>query len=114
MNLYKLSIMALLILSCTIANAGDIAHGTLKGVKVYNFSNSKVTKIYFDSDATHQAEQACQGVAKITHSLHDEATAQKMLSIALSGYMSGKKVRAYSEKKGSCEVALISVQETYF
>ena len=110
-NLAKISLLAL---ACSQVNAGDIAHGTIKGIKVYDFSNDKTTKIYFDSNATHQDEAACQGVAVITHSLHDEATSQKMLSIALSGYMAGKKVRAYSKSSGSCEVDLISVQETYF
>jgi len=105
---------ASLLIASSQAIAGDIAHGTLKGVKVYDLPSTKVTKIYFNSDATHQDEASCQGVATITHSLHDESTAQKMLSIALSGYMAGKKVRAYSSTSGSCEVELISVQETYF
>ncbi len=96
------------------AFSGDIGLGTLKGVKVYDFPDDKVTRIYFNSDATHQDETSCQGVGIITRSLHDEATTQKMLSIALSGYMSGKKVRAYSLASGSCEIQLISVQDTYF
>ena len=79
-----------------------------------DYVDSKVTKLYFDSNATHQDEESCEGVANITHSLHSDATTQKMLSIALSGYMAGKKVRAYSKSSGSCEVELISLQEAYF
>ena len=110
----KVVISVLLLLVCSQGNAGDIGLGTLKGVKVYDFPDDKVTRIYFNNDATHQDEASCQGVGIITHSLHDEATTQKMLSIALSGYMSGKKVRAYSLASGSCEIYLISVQDTYF
>ena len=99
---------------CSRGVAADIGHGTIKGVKVYDFSNSKVTRIYLNDNATHKTETSCEGVANITHSAHDEATAQKMLSVALSAYMAGKKVRIYSEVAGRCEVSLISVQESYF
>jgi hypothetical protein len=96
------------------AAAADIGFGTVKGIKVFDFSNRKVTKIYFSEDAIRRTESQCNGVADITHILHDEATAQKMISVALSAYMAGKKIRAYSETSGSCEASLISVQETYF
>jgi len=94
--------------------AADIGYGTIKGIKVYDFSNSKVTRIYLNDNASRQIEESCKGIADITHSAHDEATSQKMLSVALSAYMAGKKVRIYSEVTGSCEVSLISVQESYF
>ena len=109
------SLLLGLVLSWSAANiyAEDIAYGTIKGIKVYDFPNSKVTKIYFNSDATSQVED-CEGIAVITHSLHDEATRQSMTSVALAAYMSGKKVRAYSYTAGSCEASLVSVQDSYF
>lgn len=114
MKINNLIIAIPFLITCSQAMAWDIAHGTLKGIKVYDYVDSKVTKLYFDSNATHQDEESCEGVANITHSLHSDATTQKMLSIALSGYMAGKKVRAYSKSSGSCEVELISLQEAYF
>ncbi len=114
MSIIKIFVLSSFIFLCSKGMAADIGHGTIKGVKVYDFSNSKVTKIYLNDDATRKTEASCNGVADITHSAHDEATAQKMLSIALSAYMAGKKVRVYSEVAGSCEVSLISVQDTYF
>jgi hypothetical protein len=114
MSIFKVIVILSIFSLCQQAFAGDIGHGTIKGVKVYDFSNSKVTKIYFNDDVTRKIEVDCNGVANITHSAHDEATSQKMLSVALSAYMAGKKVRIYSQASGSCEVGLISVQETYF
>lgn len=100
-------------LCVSAAQAEDIAFGTIKGIKVYDFPDSKVTKIYFNSDAIHQSEP-CQGIGNITHSLHEDKTIKQMLSVALSAYMSGKKIRAYAKMDGSCEIDLIGVQDTYF
>jgi hypothetical protein len=94
--------------------AGDIAFGTIKGIKVYDFPNSKVTKIFFNADASHQTESNCAGIAHISEGAHSALAAQNMLSIALSAFMSGKKVRAYSAVTGSCEVGLISIQDSYY
>ena len=114
MKFKNLAKVTLLILTAAQVNAGDIAHGTIKAIKVYDFPTNKTTKIYFDNNSTHKDEVECEGVAVITHSLHDPDATQKMLSIALSAYMAGKKVRAYSTANGSCEVELISLQEKYF
>lgn len=73
-----------------------------------------MTRIYLNDDTTRKTEASCNGIADITHNAHDEATAQKMLSIALSAYMANKKVRIYSEVTGSCEVDFIYIQESYF
>jgi len=114
MSIVKIFVLMCFFCFCSKGVAADIGFGTIKGVKVYDFSNSKVTKIYLNDDATRKSEVSCNGIADITHSAHDEATSQKMLSIALSAYMAGEKVRIYSEVAGSCEVSLISVQESYF
>jgi hypothetical protein len=105
-----------MIFTCISATlfAKDIAYGTIKGIKIYDFPDSKLTKIYFNSDAIYQNEPSCEGAAVITHSLHSEEVTQKMISVALAGYMSGKKVRAYSHTAGSCEADLLSVQDSYF
>ena len=114
MSNIKIFVLISFICLCSRGMAADIGHGTIKAIKVYDFSNSKMTKIYLNDDATRKTEASCNGIANITHSAHDEATAQKMLSIALSAYMAEKKVRIYSEVAGSCEVSLISVQDIYF
>ncbi len=112
-----MKLLTLLMFSCLIsfaAYANNIAYGTLIGIKLYDFSNSKVTKIYFAADASHQSEESCQGVGTITYGQHDEATVNQMLSIAMAGYLSGEKLRAYSQQDGSCEIDFISIQKTYF
>jgi len=114
MNIIKNVVLMSLFCLSAKGMAADIGYGTIKGIKVYDFSNSKVTRIYLNDNASRQIEESCKGIADITHSAHDEATSQKMLSVALSAYMAGKKVRIYSEVTGSCEVSLISVQESYF
>lgn len=61
----------------------------------------------------HLAVASCQGVADITPSQHAESTVQQMLSLAISAYMAGKKIRAYSSAD-TCEADFIAMQETYF
>lgn len=95
-------------------NASDIAFGKIVGIKVYDFSNSKVTKIKFDPNSDRQLEAQCQGVGLITHASHDSEQVQRFLSIALAGYMSGKNVRAYTTTTGSCEVELLAIEDQYF
>lgn len=94
--------------------AADIAYGTLTGVKLYDFSNSKLIKVYFAADATHKDEVSCNGVGTITYGQHEDAVINQMLSIAMAGYLSGVKLRAYAEHSGSCEIDLITIQKTYF
>lgn len=112
MRLTKFIAIAVLSLSSLVASAGEIAYGTIKGVKVYDFASRKATHIYYSADARFFEESGCEGVAIITHSLHGDST-EKMLSVALSAYMAGKKVRAFSEAIGSCEVGLLSVSDVY-
>ncbi|MEC4726878.1 hypothetical protein HWQ46_15100 [Shewanella sp. D64] len=94
--------------------AADIAYGTLTGVKLYDFSNSKLIKVHFAADATHKDEVSCNGVGTITYGQHEDAVINQMLSIAMAGYLSGVKLRAYAEHSGSCEIDLITIQKTYF
>ena len=37
----------------SLVEAGDIAFGTLKGVKMYGFANDQSIRLVFNSDATH-------------------------------------------------------------
>ena len=94
--------------------AADIGYGALTGVKLYDFTNSKLIKVHFAADATHKDEVSCNGVGTITYGQHEDAVINQMLSIAMAGYLSGVKLRAYSENSGSCEIDLISIQKTYF
>lgn len=75
MSIFKIFVLISFICLCSNGVAADIAHGTIKGIKAYDFSNSKVTRIYLNDDATRKTEASCNGVANITHSVHDEATA---------------------------------------
>ena len=93
--------------------AGNIGFGKLVGVKVFGSDNNRMTKIFFDAGAD-KLDTPCLRAATITHSLHKPEEVQQMLSVALAGYMSGKRVRAYSYTDGSCEADMVSVQETYF
>ena len=106
----KLAIVLLSLFSTSIF-AGDIAFGTLKAIKVYDYPSSKVKKLYFSDDATFKLVEECDGIANITHSLHSEMALNQMMSIALAGYMSGKKVRAnFSED--TCELDFFAIQES--
>ncbi|WP_299494163.1 hypothetical protein [uncultured Shewanella sp.] len=93
--------------------AGDIAFGTLKGIKVYDQSTKKVTELHFSDDAGLQKVEGCNGVARITHSLHSEVSVNQMTSLAIAAYMSGKKVRANSAGD-TCEMDFLAIQETSF
>jgi hypothetical protein len=110
----SLHIFVLLLLIAAPVSAADIGFGTIKGIKVYDYSAYKVIRIHFSDDATHRDEAACQGVAAITSSLHSSEAIQRMLAVALSAQTAGKKVRAYSNVAGSCEVEMLSVQDVYF
>lgn len=113
MKFLNIALAAFLCLLSHVSFADDIAFGEIKGIKVYDFPSSKVTKIYFADGASKLIED-CDGVAIITHALHEGSTRQVMTSIALAAYMAGKKVRAYSHSAGSCEIDLIAVQDSYF
>ncbi|WP_298773431.1 hypothetical protein [uncultured Shewanella sp.] len=95
------------------AVAGDIAFGTLKGIKVYDQSAKKATELHFADDASSQFIEACNGVGRITHSQHSEAALNQMTSLAIAAYMSGKKVRANSSGR-TCELDFLAIQETSF
>mgnify|MGYP000320628027 FL=1 len=93
--------------------AKNIGHGTIKGIKVFDAPGKKQTYIFFD-DSANLMEEACNGAAIITHTLHEPEAMQQMVSVALAAYMGGKKIRAYSYTDGSCETDMISIQELYF
>ena len=107
------TVIAILCLISSSAFAGDIAFGKLKGIKIYDYANSKVTNLHFDDSATSKSVEGCNGVATITHSLHPEESTKQMMSIAIAAYMSGKKVRAASAGN-TCELDFLAMQETYF
>jgi hypothetical protein len=108
-----ISIFIFSILFSNSAIAGNIGYGKLVGVKVFGSDNNRLTKIFFDVSAD-KLDTPCLRAATITHSLHEPEEIQQMLSVALAGYMSGKRVRAYSYTDGSCEADMVSVQDTYF
>ena len=106
-------IIAALLFTSSVAHADNIAFGVLKAIKVYDQSANKVTKLYFSNDATYQNIPGCDLVANITHSQHSEEAINQFVSIALSAYASGKKVRAYSSNN-TCEIDFLALQESYF
>lgn len=112
---FVLGILALSIsfLSSYRADAANIAFGFVTAIKVYDSSGNKLTKIHFASDATEQNVPGCNLVANITHSLHSETAIEQFVSIAMSAYIAGKKIRAYSFAD-TCEADFIAIQETFF
>ena len=108
----KFIISVLLSLAPTFVLAvSDIGFGTLKGIKIYETNN--VTKIYFSDNATQKDLALCNGVAELTHSKHAPELLDRIFSIALSAYVSGKKVRITSFTD-TCEADFIAIQESYF
>lgn len=55
-----LAVTALLL--CQSVLAGDIGFGTIKGIKVYDFSGNKLTKKYLSDDATMKTVTSCECV----------------------------------------------------
>lgn len=100
----------------TFAAGGDIGLGTIKGIKVYNNTSLKYTKIYLNDNASHKTLQLCNGEGKITHKNYETEpeSLNQMISIALAAYMGGKKVRIYAADDLTCEITFIAIQETYF
>lgn len=111
-SLHFLIISLYLCSTLALASSKDIAHGRLKGIKVYDQATFKATKIYFDDQAKIYNDD-CDGVAIITHSKHSDKGLDQITSLALSAYMAGKKVRAFS-LKGTCELDFLAIQESYF
>ncbi|MEP0176634.1 MAG: hypothetical protein ABJH28_09260 [Paraglaciecola sp.] len=93
--------------------SNNIAFGTLKGIKVYDYSSEKITKIYFSSDATNKDVPSCGGVVTLTHSLRSEQSLNTMIGIAMTAYVSGKKVRAFSSGD-TCEADFLALQDSIF
>ncbi|MFT4747187.1 MAG: hypothetical protein ACI8XG_001265 [Congregibacter sp.] len=89
--------------------ATDIGLGTIKAVKVYDLGLDKSIKVIFNDDVTYE-NTACNKTASFTYSQHNKEFVDRALSLALSAYMSGKKVRITSEGT-TCEGSLISLQE---
>ena len=111
-----LILFGLLLMSLASADT-NIAFGTLKGIKVYDFPapGSKVTKLYFADDATLKGIPECNGVATITHGSHDQKALNQFMSIALLAYSTGSKVRAFSlTATDTCELDFLALQEEEF
>ena len=111
----SLGIILCLLLSLN-AYAGDVVFGTIKGIKLYDFSGDKSIKVYFNADATNINVKCVSGssiVAILSIASHDEATVNRMLSMLLSANMAGKKVRIHSAVD-SCEIDFVAIQETYY
>lgn len=111
--LKRLVVVFLVLFFSVSAQASNIAFGTLKGIKVYDYSGSKVTKLIFSDNATSQNVPGCNRIASITHSLHSPDALDQFISVALAAYMAGKKVRAHSSKD-TCEMDFIALQESNF
>ena len=113
MNIFKIMIMLGITLSTVSIGATDIAFGTIKGIKFYDYEGQKKTNIHFSDDATRKLVEGCDGVATITHALHSEESIKQLTSIALAAYAAGKKVRANS-RADTCELDFLAIQESVF
>ncbi|RYV04099.1 hypothetical protein SOPP22_01475 [Shewanella sp. OPT22] len=98
-------------------SAVDIAFGTIKGIKLYDFANSKSIKVYFDSDSiiSNKSCMAESGliIGTIENNKHEPKTIDRMLSLLLMAQASKQKVRVYSNGNG-CEIDFVAIQDTYF
>lgn len=111
----KLMVFVLLFV-CSMCHAESIGFGVVVAVKQYDIGSDKGIKIYLDPSATY-VNSACLESArvygKITPSLHDEPTINRMFSLVMAAYMSGKKIRLHSETN-SCEIDFVAMQEAVF
>lgn len=97
------------------SQAGEVAFGTLKGIKLYDFSGDKSIRIYFHSGATY-VNEACVHDGRpiaVINKVNHGFTIDRMLSMLLSAQMAGKKVRVHAEGD-DCEVGFIAIQDMLF
>lgn len=110
------NILLLLVFISPSLLAGDIGFGQIDAIKQYDFNDTKLIKIYLNSNSQYKKTECLENerqMGTITLSKHDVAQMNRMLSLATAAYMADKKVRLYSESN-SCEIDFISLQEVYF
>lgn len=96
--------------------AESIGFGTVAGIKQYDMGSKKQINIYLEPGAQHTNPDCIENdrpYGHISHSLHDEAVINRMLSIVLAGHMADKKIRLYSDTD-SCEIDFVAIQESVF
>ena len=115
----RLFLLATLLLPI-MCNAGDIAFGTIKAIKVYGFGDFKHTAIIFNADAT-RVNDSCKiaNLASANIPLYSgtivNPLASHFMSVALAAKATGKKVRAYSSSSANpCDLDFLAMQEEYF
>jgi len=117
MKFWKVISIGLFVFSgvANATSAGDIALGKIVGIKYYDLSNAKLIKLYLNINDIKNADCVDRGraYATITFSKHDEATVNRMLSMAMATQMAEKSVRLYSEGI-TCEVDFIGIQDSYY
>ncbi len=97
--------------------AGDIGFGKVDAIKLYDFSNSKIIKIYLSSDSVRtntKCEENARTAGVISPQSHSESTINRMISLATAAQMAGKKIRLYSLQSDSCEIDFVGLQDVYF
>jgi hypothetical protein len=95
------------------AASGNIAFGYLKGVKIYDWDGTKEIRLHFSEGVSNMDIDGCNGVAIISESVHTAETLDRMLTLAVTAYTAGRKIRAYSQK-GTCEADFLSLQDSIF
>ncbi|MBW8183478.1 hypothetical protein [Shewanella nanhaiensis] len=112
----KLLTLAILLIFSTTCHSGSIGFGTVVGVKQYDLGENKTVTIYLSPNATSVNESCVNNgivFGHITPSKHDEATMNRMFSLATAAYMSDKRLRLHSNTN-SCEVDFVALQESVF
>jgi hypothetical protein len=105
-----------LLITGTLCNAGSIGFGQVIAVKQYDFGSDNSVRIYLSQNSTNVNTNCIENgklYGVITPSNHNEATINRMFSLATAAYMSGKKLRLHSATN-SCEVDFVAVQEAVF
>ena len=107
---------ALIFSASIFCHAGSIGFGKAVAIKQYDMGTQKHIKIYLEPGATHANENCFENgriYGLISHAKHDEAIINRMFSLATAAYISGVKVRLYSDTD-SCEIDFVAVQESVF
>ncbi len=112
----KIFIGAILTIFTLTSNAGSIGFGEVVAVKIYDLSSFKGVKIYLDSSATHTDEDCTENgrvYRRVSLGQQNEATTNRIVSLATAAYMAGKKLRLHSDAN-SCEIDFVALQESVF
>ena len=99
-----------------LSYAQDIGFGKVVAIKEHAYSSGGYTKIYLSSTSQWKNVDCLENerpVAVIDHAHFETETVNRMVSLAMSAYISGKKLRLFSNKE-NCNADFVALQEERF